>query len=140
MTTKELSEVAGCSENTVREVIHSLFPSLIKNGVKTDVDEKTALQIMSRLPKRNLVAPSRNHEAIPSRNHEARSSNLPAADQMREMIDAYGREEAGKRIDFLIGYSRKYDPPKQIEAPLDAKIQPELFNGIFAKLAEAKKL
>ena len=43
MTIKELAEVAGVSESTIRRTAKDIFPLSFKNGVKTQFDEKQAL-------------------------------------------------------------------------------------------------
>ncbi len=55
MTVKELAEVAGCNEKTVIRLTKDLFPGLIRNGVKTLYSKDQAFDIMSGLPKKNLV-------------------------------------------------------------------------------------
>lgn len=151
MTIKEIAIAVGKPETTVRGWTRQA--SMKSVNVKTklidaketkkpadfDLDEtclildeglgKNAADIFRENAIRHSVP------ATPKKEHR-----YPSPDEMREYRMIYGEEEAGKRIDFMIGYSRRYDKPKLIEAPLDAKVQPELFNGIFAKLAEAKKV
>lgn len=56
MTIKELSEVAGVSESTVRRTAKDIFPLSFKNGVKTHFDEQCSIEIMREVKKKNMVA------------------------------------------------------------------------------------
>ena len=56
MTLKELAEVAGVSQSTIRRTAQELFPDNFKNGVKTIFNEPQSLQIMQDVTKRNMVA------------------------------------------------------------------------------------
>lgn len=59
MTIKELAQTAGCSQKTVRLLTKAMFPDLIQNGVKTTYSKEQAFDIMSGLPKKNLVQMSK---------------------------------------------------------------------------------
>ena len=55
MTIKELAEVAGCNEKTIRRIGKELYPKLFSRGRKALLDQEQSKQIMTLLPKRNMV-------------------------------------------------------------------------------------
>lgn len=55
MTIKELAETAGCNEKTVRRIGKELFPNSFARGRKTSFNKEQCFDIMSKLPKRNIV-------------------------------------------------------------------------------------
>ncbi|MDA3939810.1 MAG: hypothetical protein PF693_10935 [Spirochaetia bacterium] len=59
MTVRELSEIAGVSDETIRRTGKKLFPGEIKNGIKTDFNKEQCFDIMKTVPKKNLVQMSK---------------------------------------------------------------------------------
>lgn len=57
MTIKELAEVGGVSQETIRRTGKRLFPKRFINGVKTELTEKESLEIMSNVKTKNNIAP-----------------------------------------------------------------------------------
>lgn len=55
MTVKELADVAGCNERTVRRITADLFPTLMRKGIKTIYTRDQGIDIMNALPKKNMV-------------------------------------------------------------------------------------
>jgi hypothetical protein len=55
MTVKELAQVAGCSDRTVRRIIKEFFPNIISNGRTTRIKKDIAIDVMAKLPKSNDV-------------------------------------------------------------------------------------
>lgn len=53
MTIKELAEVAGCNQKTVRVTIKKHYPDLVKNGRATRLTKEECFDIMNFLPKKN---------------------------------------------------------------------------------------
>jgi len=58
MTIKELANVAGCNQKTVRVLAKKLFPELLKKGIQTQFTNDQAIGLMIKLPKKNFVQKS----------------------------------------------------------------------------------
>jgi hypothetical protein len=131
MTIKQIAEIAGCKEITVREWIRKLYPDLIKRGKKTVLSDQQSIQVMEKLPKRNMVGnePVRNVTSDLSQNTQVDLLPLIAGMQkqqmemqkqnqefmllmMKELKDMKNNNEIGWTIDA---------PPLEIEAP---KLEP----------------
>jgi hypothetical protein len=56
MTFIKISEVAGCSERTVRRTAKELWPTRVFSKAGADLTEMDAVKIMEVLPKRNIVS------------------------------------------------------------------------------------
>lgn len=117
MTIAQIAEAAGCSSKSVYRVAKELYPASFTHGAMTYFDEIQSKVIIARLPKRNLVQLSQEHMTNVTSCH--RKDALPSHYQMARMIEMYGRDEAARRCDFLIGYSRQYTKPAAlIEEPI----------------------
>ena len=68
MTIKELADVAGVSESTVRRTGKELYPNVFQNGVKTDFDSDQSMDIMNLVRKKNMVV--MQNEKLPMQNAE----------------------------------------------------------------------
>ena len=113
MTIRQIAEAAGCNHKTVREVAARIYPEMAHNGVRLEFCASEAYAIMVELPKRNMVGPSQNQEGNLPKNGKVRISGAI----LHEMRLIYGPQEAGRRIDALIGFP----PPVQslaIAAPV----------------------
>jgi hypothetical protein len=57
MTARQIADIAGCSDNTVRKIANQLFPNkrAEKRGMAKDYQEVECYKIMDKLPKRNNV-------------------------------------------------------------------------------------
>lgn len=118
MTVKELAEVAGCNEKTVRKIGRELFPLEFRNGVRTVFAKSQCFDIMSKLPKKNLVQmseqPSQNVKALEKIDYEAIGKMIgmavsaaltPVVDRLDKMSNPLLMIEQPKQDYFsLIGY------------------------------------
>ena len=91
MTLKELAEVAGVSDSTVRRTAKELFPDKFKNGVRTIFDEYQSMKIMNVVTKKNMVA--MQNEKVP----------LQSAELVAAPIDY---EAIGKMIGMAVSAAR----------------------------------
>ena len=57
MTIRQIADIAGCSDNTVRKIANQLYPMVKaeKRGKAKKYEEYQCRDIMSKLPKRNNV-------------------------------------------------------------------------------------
>lgn len=62
MTVRELAQVAGCGEKTVRDKVKAMFPEKVRNGKKTCLSEKEAFRVMAGIRKKGFVQPRKNYE------------------------------------------------------------------------------
>lgn len=69
MTVKEISDLVGCSDQTVRRKIKELFPALLKYGKETILQKDEALLVVGELkatikkqiqPRQNVALPQQN--------------------------------------------------------------------------------
>ena len=60
MTIKEIVEVSGCSESSVRRKVNELFPGFMETGKKKRLNQKQAIEVMSSLRKKGFVQPLQN--------------------------------------------------------------------------------
>ena len=62
MTIRQISEVAGCSRDTVKRLVKNMYPLLKaeKRGVALELNKEQAILVMDKLPKKNYVQPSAN--------------------------------------------------------------------------------
>lgn len=119
MTARELAEVAGCNERTVRRVGKELFPSNFRKGVKTIFEKDQCFDIMAKLPKRNLVQMSE----APGTNVRGVTQNAPMDYEALSVAIAAslgGLLEPLLRRMMEVAMASKAPPPThmQIEAPL----------------------
>jgi len=56
MTVKELANIAGVSDETIRRAGKRIYPTELKNGVKTDFNDIQSQVIMMDVRKKNMVA------------------------------------------------------------------------------------
>jgi hypothetical protein len=66
MTIRQISEAAGCHIDTVRKIARPMFPMVVSEGrgLAIDYDKEQSIDIMERLPKRNMVDPL-NNQVVP---------------------------------------------------------------------------
>ena len=110
MTIKELADVAGCNERTVRRIGKDMFPDVFRNGVKTIFTKDQCFDIMSNLPKRNLVQMSEQ----PNTNVQA--VNYEVIGKMIGMAVSAALTPVVDRLDKLSEY-KSVNKAKQLEAP-----------------------
>ena len=65
MTTKEITEAAGVSVDTVQRKAKELFPEVIRQRKKSNYTQKQAIEIMTALRKVNFVELPQNAEELP---------------------------------------------------------------------------
>lgn len=111
MNIKQLSEVTGCSRQTVNRVAKELYPARFTNGKKTDFKEVESIEIVRLLRKQGFMAPSQN-EKLPSQIEKPVETRMDALESKFE-----------KLMEFLIAreMNGKKDEPKQIAAKLEPK-------------------
>lgn len=133
MTTKEIAEAVGKDERSVQRWVKSLADKMSSvsdklsvsspnNPARWSLDEvcsiiqiglgDSAASLFRENALRDIPAPSPKRPKI-------KKDALPSHYQMARMIEMYGRDEAARRCDFLIGYSRQYTKPTAlIEEPI----------------------
>lgn len=52
MTIKEISELTGLSDDTIRNKIKDLYPNIIKNGKKTYLKKEETINVVAELRKK----------------------------------------------------------------------------------------
>ena len=80
MTIKQIAEIAGVSDETVRRIGKSLFPDKFETGRQTVFTEHQSINLMALIRKKGFVQPTQNVE-VPTQNVEV-------ATIIREMIPA----------------------------------------------------
>lgn len=115
MTVHEIAETAGVHPDTVRRAIKERYPDKQQNGKQTHLGYHEAIAIVGDIRKKGYILPSQNTE-LPSQN--AKAGKLPAGIQLRELRLIYGPEEAGRRLDTIMGYPGRPREPAAIAAPV----------------------
>lgn len=109
MTITQISETAGCSRDTVKRLVKTMFPNLKSKGrgIALDLDKEKCLMVMDKLPKKNYV--------------NTPSANAPSDIAQNTHVDY---EAIGKMI--AIAVSSAIAPLiKQIQAPKNEPLQIE---------------
>lgn len=103
MTIKELAEIAGCNEKTIRRIGKSIFPALFKKGVKVEFDNAQALQMMRSLPKKNMVGQMSEVPRTNARGLDAKLISQIVAETVKQLIPYLQpkNELAGKQFPEL---------------------------------------
>lgn len=105
MTIKEIAEAAGCHYSTVRDSVERLFPGTVHHGKECHLDAQKSAAVMFELPKRNAVGLSGKpkSDSLENRRGFSLNSKLPTGSQLHELRMIYGPQEAGKRLDMMLG-------------------------------------
>jgi hypothetical protein len=101
MIVHEIAETAGVTPETVKNAIRAKWPEKMKKGKITHLGYHEAIEIMGDIRKKGFIAPANNLHALTNNLH---AEKLPAGVQLREMRLIYGPEEAGRRLDMIMGY------------------------------------
>jgi hypothetical protein len=95
MTIKELAEVAGCDHKTVRRTIEELYPGLMKNGIKTELNYNQSELVMHNLRIKGGL------QSVPRQNAEVTNNPLEVAkiqlESMLKMITAIQETQAKQK-------------------------------------------
>jgi predicted transcriptional regulator len=123
MTIKEIAEICSVGEQTVRDWLRAgtksvpVAPSIVSakrkiekagHGKAANLTLEETLAII-RAGGRHTLA-SLLEENARTFHITTRIDRLPNGVQLAELRRIYGAGEAARRIDFLIGYSRREDP------------------------------
>ena len=118
MTIKEVSDVLGKDESTIRKIGKELFPDIFRNGIRTNLNEKqvTAIKLNlgknSELPKTEIEKELIIYQALQFQAEKISSltktidSMKPKAefyDQVTGSADTIDMSEAAKVLDMGIG-------------------------------------
>lgn len=94
MTIKQLAEVAGVDERTVRRTIDEIYPGLLRNGVKTELNFDQAEAVMHNIKIKGGV------QSVPRQNAEVQnlpSSQLSSLDLLAQMVKVLQEQEAKQK-------------------------------------------
>lgn len=116
MTIKEIAETCGVDRSTVKKWVKNgngeIFTKIGEKVAKASKTKKPAcfsleeaLEIVRAAGRHTLAALLEENAKKSKTDH--RVTRLPNGAQLAELRRIYGPQEAGKRIDFAIGYSRK---------------------------------
>ncbi|MCP4393331.1 MAG: hypothetical protein GY804_03545 [Alphaproteobacteria bacterium] len=114
MTIKELADVAGVSQETIRRTGKRIFPATFRNGVKTKFDEFQSIAIIKDVSKKNMVAPQ-NEEVAPQNEEVAVQSPQVDYEIIGKMIGMAVSAAMQPVVQQLQNINKN---PLQIEAPV----------------------
>ncbi len=81
MTIKEISELTGLSDDTVRNKIKDLYPNIIKNGKKTYLKKEETINVVAELRKKGFIQPTENLEVAP------KNSEVDRLDRLESLVE-----------------------------------------------------
>jgi transcriptional regulator with XRE-family HTH domain len=110
MTTKEIAMAVGKDESTVRRWLRDLAGKIPAIAGKMHASTSTypadyTLEETIEIIREGMGDSAAGIFQANSQQTKPGSLRLPNGKQLQHMIQIYGPEEAGKRIDFLMGYS-----------------------------------
>lgn len=133
MTIKQIAEACNVAESTVRSWAHKtaesadisakIAKSRGKRAVKLSLDETLAIV---RAGGRHTLA-SLLEENAKKHSGDDRIHRFPNGAQLTELRRIYGPQEAARRVDFAIGYSRG----EAVASPEEAREGFEMVKGIL---------
>jgi len=86
MNVKQISELIGLSENTIRRKIKELYPNKLEKGKKTRLNQNEVLEIVSDLRVKGEIEPIKNDDIITSPKWRAPRQN--------DEVDIYKRQDS----------------------------------------------
>ncbi len=108
MTVKEVAEVLGVAESTVRNKVSEMFPEIVRNGIATYLNEQQATEIKKSLVPRDLTLKSKLENAITDIEmmERAQSVQLWMADKIRQLRSE--NDELTKTVNILAHVNKTY--------------------------------
>ncbi len=108
MTVKEVAEVLGVAESTVRNKVSEMFPEIVRNGIATYLNEQQATEIKKSLVPRDLTLKSKLENAITDVEmmERAHSVQLWMADKIRQLRSE--NDELTKTVNILTHVNKTY--------------------------------
>jgi hypothetical protein len=124
MTTKQIAEYTGKPEQTVRNWVRDLASK--SDVIKSKLDASSSrypadynlaetCQIIAEGMGEDVAAVYRTNAVNAEMAKNSSSGKLPAGIQLKELRLIYGPEEAGRRLDAIMGYTRS---PLGLPAPM----------------------
>jgi hypothetical protein len=130
VTTKQIAAYLGKPERTVQDWVKSLSAKSAPIDAKlasssprrpADYDLNETCQIIAEGMGEDVANVYRTNAVNAEIGKDMGSGKLPAGVQLREMRLIYGPEEAGRRLDVILGYKAS-SKPLAIEAPVSGNL------------------
>ena len=131
MTIKELAEIAGVSQETIRRYGKQHFPSFHTNGVKVNYEDVSKI-IMTEVKKKNMVSLN----SKPTQIVEQPSQNVEVI-QMFKMMFEQNQQFMSSMMDRMDKLENKQ--PKQLSLPVAPDIEPRAYlNQLVREYSQLK--
>ncbi len=101
MTTKELSQVAGVSERTIRRIAENEVGIVYEKGKKAIYTEKEAIEIMRLARKKGFIQPRQNADVV-TRSDLAAFGTAIVSEMMKQFLPIIQGQQ--KQIEFIQDY------------------------------------
>lgn len=101
MTTKELSQVAGVSERTIRRIAENEVGVVYEKGKKAIYTEKEAIEIMRLARKKGFIQPRQNADVV-TRADLAAFGTAIVSEMMKQFLPIIQGQQ--KQIEFIQDY------------------------------------
>jgi len=136
MTIKQIAEVAGVNEKTIRDWVNKSSDKMSHLSDKMSEAYRTKKPAVFTLSETIAIIRAGGNNTLAdllseNANKKKKSLKLPCGKQLEELRKVYGTKEAAKRIDFVLGYKPEPRLPETFATPEQAELG---FNQVKARV------